>query len=299
MKMRKESKLLCAGFTLIELSIVLVIIGLIVGGVLVGRDLINASEVRSQIGQIEKYQQATNTFRVKYGFIPGDLLAKDASQFGFATRAGTQGRGDGNGLLDGIDHNGNPNNNSISGGETAMFWVDLSTARLIDGNFTAATTSAAAASGTQLDSYMPKAKIGKGNYIHTWGGGWSGYDGKNYFEIVKVLAFSLSYSSPDVNVSIPVAQAYNIDKKIDDGFPMIGNVTTLLDDHGSSTYYWAGAAGYYGDVTTQQMDGSSTTCFDNSVTANGTPGVNGNVQHYSVEINNGAGTNCALMIKFQ
>ena len=37
------------GFTLIELSIVLVIIGLLVGGVLVGQDLIRAAGVRAQI----------------------------------------------------------------------------------------------------------------------------------------------------------------------------------------------------------------------------------------------------------
>jgi prepilin-type N-terminal cleavage/methylation domain-containing protein len=43
-----------SGFTIIELSIVLVIIGLIVGGVLVGRDLIKAAEVLATISQIEK-----------------------------------------------------------------------------------------------------------------------------------------------------------------------------------------------------------------------------------------------------
>jgi len=59
-----------SGFTLIELSIVLVIIGLIVGGVLVGRDLISAASVRAQITQIEKYQQAVNAFRDKYGGVP-------------------------------------------------------------------------------------------------------------------------------------------------------------------------------------------------------------------------------------
>jgi prepilin-type N-terminal cleavage/methylation domain-containing protein len=64
-----------AGFTLIELSIVLVIIGLVVGGVLVGRDLICAAELRAQISQIEKYNTAVNTFYGKYGGLPGPLAA--------------------------------------------------------------------------------------------------------------------------------------------------------------------------------------------------------------------------------
>ena len=47
-----------AGFTLIELSIVLVIIGLIVGGVLVGQELIRAAFVRAQITQIESTRRS-------------------------------------------------------------------------------------------------------------------------------------------------------------------------------------------------------------------------------------------------
>lgn len=50
------------GFTLIELSIVLVVSGLIVGGVLVGQDLIRAAGVRATITQIEKFNQAAHTF---------------------------------------------------------------------------------------------------------------------------------------------------------------------------------------------------------------------------------------------
>ena len=46
------------GFTLIELAIVLVIIGLIVGGVLVGQDLIKAAEIRASVTQIEQYNTA-------------------------------------------------------------------------------------------------------------------------------------------------------------------------------------------------------------------------------------------------
>ena len=43
-----------AGFTLVELAIVLVIIGLIIGGVLVGQDLIKAATIRSTVSDLEK-----------------------------------------------------------------------------------------------------------------------------------------------------------------------------------------------------------------------------------------------------
>ncbi len=51
---------LSAGFTPIELSIVLVIIGLIVCGIWVGQDLIRAAHVRATITQVEKYNTAVN-----------------------------------------------------------------------------------------------------------------------------------------------------------------------------------------------------------------------------------------------
>src|ERR1700744_2868548 len=100
----RKSHHLQQGFTLIELSIVLVIIGLIVGGILVGQDLIRAAETRAQISQIEKYNSAVNTFRGKFGALPGDMALSVANQFGFATGSscdGTTGKRDGNGLLDG------------------------------------------------------------------------------------------------------------------------------------------------------------------------------------------------------
>jgi prepilin-type N-terminal cleavage/methylation domain-containing protein len=77
------------GFTLIELSIVLVIIGLLVGGVLVGQDLIRSAAVRATVRQIEKYNQSVNAFRGKYNAIPGDMNAATAANFGFSSRAGS------------------------------------------------------------------------------------------------------------------------------------------------------------------------------------------------------------------
>jgi prepilin-type N-terminal cleavage/methylation domain-containing protein len=61
------------GFTLIELSIVLVVLGLIVGGVLVGQSLVNSARGRAQITQIEQFNTAANAFWAKYGYLPGDI----------------------------------------------------------------------------------------------------------------------------------------------------------------------------------------------------------------------------------
>src|SRR5579884_1113289 len=92
-----------SGFTLIELSIVLVIIGLITGGILTGRDLIDAAAQRAQISQIQKYNVALRTFQGKYGGFPGDLAINLATKFGFTVTncGGTTGQRDGNGLIDG------------------------------------------------------------------------------------------------------------------------------------------------------------------------------------------------------
>jgi hypothetical protein len=73
----------------------------IVGRILVGKDLIAAAGVRATITQIEKYNQAVNTFRDKYDGLPGDLTASAATQFGFVARGPQPGEGDGNGVIEG------------------------------------------------------------------------------------------------------------------------------------------------------------------------------------------------------
>jgi prepilin-type N-terminal cleavage/methylation domain-containing protein len=60
-------------FSLVELSIVLVILGLLVGGVLSGQALIRASEMRSITAQANQYRAAIYSFRDKYFAIPGDM----------------------------------------------------------------------------------------------------------------------------------------------------------------------------------------------------------------------------------
>ena len=81
------------------------------------------------------------------------------------------------------------------------------------------------------------------------------------------------------SVSIPVIQAYNIDKKIDDGLPTTGSVVTLYIN--SSTVFFSSPSNAAADTTT--------TCYNTT----------SNIYSLSTYANYGAGGNCALSFRFQ
>lgn len=280
-------------FTLIELSIVLVIIGLIVSGVLVGRNLILAAEARSQIAQIESYQVATNTFRQKYGYLPGDIPDPDATNFAFVARGSGTGQGDGNGVIEAGSYA------SYAGvhpglGEHLVFWVDLSTAKLIPENFKFSasewSTAVTALSLSAVNQYWPAAKIGQGNFIFTLSP-----ESKNNFVLSRTAHIS-GGGSPDLYAGgIPVIQAYNIDSKVDDGLPGTGSVQAWSYFHDSLfVYQWTdtGSGANSATIPTYSKAATNNTCTDNSATA-------GVAWRYSVNQNSGSGANCSLAFKFQ
>ncbi len=89
------------GFTLVELAIALVIIGLLVGGVLQGQELIRQAQIRKQIQALGDFDLAFNTFRTKYDAPPGDV--RNPERFFpecYYANPGIIISGDGNGLID-------------------------------------------------------------------------------------------------------------------------------------------------------------------------------------------------------
>ena len=111
MKLRKLQR----GFTLIEIAIVLLIIGLLLGGVMKGQSMINSARVRSLANDLTGIEAAWISFQDRYRSLPGDY-----------GQASTH-------ILDGAA-NGDANAR-VDDGETGAVWQHLSAAGFIGGSY--------------------------------------------------------------------------------------------------------------------------------------------------------------------
>src|ERR1700685_4461522 len=84
-----------SGFTLVEIAIVLVIIGLLLGGVLKGQELIFNSKVKATFNLSREMSAAVNSYIDRYGQLPGDDT-QAATRFPAAAPLPVNGNGDGN-----------------------------------------------------------------------------------------------------------------------------------------------------------------------------------------------------------
>lgn len=198
-------------FTLVELAIVLVIIGLIVASVLVGKDLIKSAELRAITRQYNEYQTGVGAFIEKYNGIPGDVKGSDYALTG-GCDADSEG-GDGDGLIE--DSGGAK---TLHDGEVACFWSNLTTSgkELISGSYDGDEGAAGATVNDVVGENMPQMAFGS----EGWGVFFTST--KNYF-ITGVDGAQADDAYDTVDVFVPI-EAYNIDVKIDDGVPTSGTV---------------------------------------------------------------------------
>jgi len=110
------------GFTLVELSIVLIIIGLLIGGILKGQELIRNAQSKSLIAQLDAYRTANNGFLDKYGQYPGDF-SRASALLAPKQDGSPQIDGDGNGRVDGQGNDA----------ESLEYWQHLAAADLVAG----------------------------------------------------------------------------------------------------------------------------------------------------------------------
>jgi len=193
------------GFTLVELSIVIVIIGLIVAGVVGGQTLVRQAKVRALVSDYNKQIAAINAFRLEYDGIPGDF--DNAAAYGI----GTSGNG---------DKNVTPYNS-----EMIYAWAHLSGAKLIPGAYTGAT---AGNPFNQIGVNIPESSYGNGiaiymshigitsNCLQT---GASPLFGR--VDDVNVLTFARPETTGNLGCPrvgfLKVSEAHGIDVKMDDG----------------------------------------------------------------------------------
>ena len=235
-----------SGFSLVELSIVLVILGLLTGGILGGQALIRAAELRTVATDYARFATAAQTFRDKYFAIPGDMANATAfwgksaadcnAHAGTAATPGTC-NGDGNGQISWASA-------ANSTGEAFQFWKQLALAGLVEGTF-----SGISGSGHPIHSIIgvnvPRGKLSNSSFGVTF-----------YVTAGDAFNYGLNYGNQMTfgaangifDASGPILrpeESWNIDTKLDDGRPATGSIINAYWDQCTTSTSFSDFSGQY------------------------------------------------------
>lgn len=203
-----------SGFTLIELTVVLIIIALLLGGIAVAKELIYTAKLRSVTAQLESYNAGVVAFELKYDGLPGDFAHAVKFRLGdadcpnpypcpppFPSSSYEHAGCNGNGNL-----NLSVENSTMDYGwcpENLNFWHHLSRAGLIDGTF----------DGKSLDGPVPVfGQSAPATRVRGVG---------------ISAAFNSYYIADSQGLGLTPFEADYFDRKWDDGRPLTGRVGIL------------------------------------------------------------------------
>ena len=189
------------GFTLVEMAIVLVIIGLLLGGILKGQELITSARVRNIADQNSGVQAAYYGFIDRYRQVPGDWGRLNAAKAipGVNNGGNASGRLDGEGFV-----------------EALALWEQLSKSGFIQGSY----------SGTNKVPTQDDVDLAPRNAFN---GFLMLFSSDDYKDVSSSPSEKLNLV---LGSKIPVNVIAELDRKIDDGLPLSGVVRQAVTDGG-------------------------------------------------------------------
>lgn len=225
------------GFTLVELAIVMIIIGLLIGGILKGQELIANARVTSQVSQVKGIDAAMTTFRDQYASLPGDI-ANPNTRLPNCTVAICSTVGDGNSFVQ--NATANDPGQAPANSEGGRAFIHLAAAGVLGGVNPGLTAYGAGAN--------PSAQIGNG--VLTFGysnGTFAGLASGGATDAGHYLVTNSNDTTAAAGSILQPKVAANIDRKLDDGNPNTGSVRAIGGVGAANCASLATAAGVYNE----------------------------------------------------
>lgn len=204
-----------AGFTLVELAIVMIIIGLLIGGILKGQELITNARVTASVNQAKGVDAALSTFFDQYAGMPGDILTPTTRIPGCGAALCAK-AGNGNGRIGGNAAEVDPTLAPTGGSEGAASFVQLAAAGILGG--------ADASLGAYAAGAVPDFKMGGGKLALGYSNGTGANTRLGLTQGHYVTTVANPTSALNAVGLITPKNAANIDRKLDDGLPNVGSV---------------------------------------------------------------------------
>jgi hypothetical protein len=239
MRNNLSSPIFIAAFSLLEISIVLIIVGLIAGGIIGGQSLMKNSKIRNIAVRAQEYVASIDNFKQKYNALPGDM--PNATQMWGRADGGTPlsnncaapatdvsatllatCNGDGDHTIGRV---------AAQNYETFRVWQHLQAAGYIAGSFTGVAGAAGAAQAL-VGVNVPKGEIAQTGYdlayIDDAAVPATYFTGQSYRHVLH-YALSVAGNNAARGAAISAADAYGVDLKVDDGKPGSGKLMSFTN----------------------------------------------------------------------